>query len=316
MIHFNSDATLRDVLNEEKLKDFSPYFYYSFPSEIYNKKIDDTSWYARDAINWFYDKTIEGKTSIIHFKKNANLMQISHKNHAKFAFIVSGGGFVCIDTAHEGTPIGKELFDQGYDIFLLTYRLKENASLNKTTTDINNALSYIVKNKEKLNVQMEDFMLVGGSAGAYVAASYCSNNRGYIKHNNPKPGCLCLLYPIVDFRVPEENIKTTIIGSDPTIFLMNKYSITNHVKGTFPPTFIVHSKDDDCVPYENSEMMVEALKKNGVKHQYILFESGWHGASLANRCVVTRRSDLTEPMKDIRDWPSLVADFIFDILEK
>ena len=55
MTRFNSDATILDVLNDEGLKQYSKYFYYQFPNEINNKKIDDTSWYARDAINWFYD---------------------------------------------------------------------------------------------------------------------------------------------------------------------------------------------------------------------------------------------------------------------
>lgn len=283
MIRFDKNATLQDVLNDGKLKQFSSYFYYNFPPEIYQKRIDEVSWYARDAINWFYDKTIEGRTSIIFIDKNVNLMHISHNNHAKFAFIVSGGGFICIDTAHEGMPIGKELYAQGYDIFLLTYRLKENASLNNTTTDINRAFSYIVKNKEKLSVDINDFILIGGSAGAYVAASYCSNNRGYIKHNNPKPKCLCLLYPIVDFHVPEKFIKEFVIGKEPSKYLVDAYSTVNHVKGTFPPTFIVHCVDDDCVPYQQSVTLQKELERNNIKNQLLLFETGMHGWGIGKK---------------------------------
>ncbi len=286
MIRFDNNATLQDVLNDEKLKDFSKYFYYEFPNDIYSKKIDDTSWYARDAINWFYEKTLEGNTSIIHFdkhKKDVNLIQITRHGPSKFAFIVSGGGFICIDTAHEGIPIAKELYDKGYSVFLLTYSLGEHAKRNKTTDDINNAISYIKENKEKLNVDIKGFILIGGSAGAYITASYCSNNRGYIKHDNPKPKCLCLLYPIVDFHMSEKYIKEIVIGKNPSTYLINKYSVVNHVKGTFPPTFIVHSKDDDAVSYMQSKSLHDFLEKNKIKNELVIYETGNHGWGIGKK---------------------------------
>lgn len=283
MSHFNSESTIKDVLLNKELKIFAPFFYYRFPEEIINKRIDDTSWYAREAINWFYDKTLEGKTSIHHLNKSVNLMQISHRRAAKFAFLVSGGGFVNIDTAHEGIPIGKELYEKGYDVFLFTYRLGKSAKLDNTTKDINKAIAYIIKNKIELNVDVKDFILIGGSAGAYVAESYCSNNRGYIKHNNPHPKCLCLLYPITDFSLRETTIKNVVIGDNPSRYLISKYSIVNHVKGTFPPTFIVHSKDDDCVNVEQSIRLHKSLTKNGIKNELMLLESGRHGWGIGKK---------------------------------
>ena len=286
MTRFNSDATILDVLNDEGLKQYSKYFYYQFPNEINKKKIDDTSWYARDAINWFYDMVSLKRTSIIYFNKlnkNINLIHISHKNNSNFAFVVSGGGLVCIDTAHEGISIGKELYNKGYDVFLLTYRLKENATLNKTTNDINKAIEYIKKNRNILKVDIKDFLLIGGSAGAYIAGSYCSNNRGYHVIDNPKPKCLCLLYPIVDFHVKEKNIKQIIIGENPSDYLKNKYSVLGHTKETFPPTFIVHCKDDACVPYSQSESLHIELEKNHIKNKMLLFSTGNHGWGIGKK---------------------------------
>lgn len=300
MSHFKDSDTIIDVLNSEELKDYSKFFYFNFPDIVLSKKIDDTSWYARDAINWFYDKKIEGKTSIYHFDKNhkdVNIIHISHKNHAKFVFIVSGGGLFCIDTAHEGIPIGKELFNQGYDVFLLTYRTREDAHLDSTTKDINNALSFIKENKNKLNVTLEDFLLIGGSAGAFLAGSYCSSNRGYIKYNNPKPKCLCLLYPIIDFHIEEKNIKEIVIGKNPSKYLVNKYSVTNHVKNTFPPTFIVHSLDDDCVPYQQSQLLYNDLKKSNIKSRLLLYKTGKHGWGIGKRL-------------ESEEWLDIFIDFV------
>ena len=70
MTRFNSDATIQDVLNDKELKEYSEFFYYKFPLDINNKRIDDTSWYAREAINWFYEKKVEKKTTLRYKKRS------------------------------------------------------------------------------------------------------------------------------------------------------------------------------------------------------------------------------------------------------
>ena len=286
MIRFNSDATLQDVLDEESLKPFSEYFYYKFDLETYKLRIDETSWYARDGINWFYEQNLQKKASIFYFdknNKNVNLIGISQEKRSKFVLIVAGGGFVFIDTAHEGFPLAKELYNKGYSVFFLTYSVAPNAKSNKTTEDIHKAVSFLVENKDQLNIDLKDFILIGGSAGGYIAASYCSNNRGYLKYNNPKPGCLCLLYSIVDFHNEEKYIKKFVIGKNPSNYLIDKYSVTNHVKGTFPPTFIAHSIDDECVSYFQSKKLHESLDKNNIKNQFMLYKTGNHGWGIGKK---------------------------------
>ena len=89
---------------------------------------------------------------------------------------------------------------------------------------------------------------------------------------------------IIDFlSYLEDNIKHLVIGENPTHYLLDKYSVTNHVKGTFPSTFIVHSKDDDCVPYLQSIELHKALDKNKIKNEFVLFETGKHGWGIGKK---------------------------------
>ena len=286
MNRFDENATLQDVLDEKQLKGYSEYFYFEFPQEICGKRIDDLSWYARDAINWLYEKKIQGKVSIHHFdphQSDVNLIHVSYGRRTGFALIVSGGGLICIDTAHEGIPIGKELYDRGYDVFFLTYRLRKRARRDNATKDLHHAMAYIKEHADEFQIDLNDFLLIGGSAGAYIAASYCTNNLGYIKYGNPKPKALCLLYPVVEFHGEEKNIKEIVLGKEPSRYLLDKYSVPNHVKGTFPPTFLLHCKDDDCVPYQQSETLYRSLLKNGIQSELHLFEFGKHGWGIGKK---------------------------------
>jgi len=50
----------------------------------------------------------------------------------------------------------------------------------------------------------------------------------------------------------------------------------NITKG-FPATLIYHSRDDSLVPFEDSENLVEALKKHGVEHIFVALDKQGHG---------------------------------------
>ena len=98
------------------------------------------------------------------------------------------------------------------------------------------------------------------------------------------------------------------------IELEKKLDVPSNVTNLYPPTFIWTTKDDGAVPYVNSTLFAEKLKEVGVKHELYVFESGWHGSSVCNRSCY-KKEDITEKMKDIRDWASLAADFIFGLFD-
>ena len=62
--------------------------------------------------------------------------------------------------------------------------------------------------------------------------------------------------------------------------LIDAYSVENRVSDKTPPTFIVHSQDDEAVPVQNSLLYYDQLIKYKVPAEMHLFPSGGHGYSL------------------------------------
>lgn len=55
------------------------------------------------------------------------------------------------------------------------------------------------------------------------------------------------------------------------------YMPVKNVKRDYPPTILIHGTDDSDVPYEQSVMMAEQLKKHGVEHKLITVPGAEHG---------------------------------------
>lgn len=55
------------------------------------------------------------------------------------------------------------------------------------------------------------------------------------------------------------------------------YMAVKNVSGNYPPTFLIHGTDDTDVPYEQSVMMAEQLKKHGIEHRFVTIPNAEHG---------------------------------------
>lgn len=55
-----------------------------------------------------------------------------------------------------------------------------------------------------------------------------------------------------------------------------QYSGAYHIDPDFPPLAILHSRTDDVVPYQQSELLVEQLQATGVPHESYFFDGGGH----------------------------------------
>ena len=64
------------------------------------------------------------------------------------------------------------------------------------------------------------------------------------------------------------------------------FMAVKNVDANYPPTVMIHGMEDTDVPFEQSVMMVEQLKKHGVDHLLLAVENGEHGLVGADRAEI------------------------------
>jgi acetyl esterase/lipase len=197
----------------------------------------------------FYDFYTDQQKRDDPRKESTGLFFFRGTPGAPFAVICPGGGFTYVGSIHEGFPYAVELSGKGFNAFVLTYRVGDEAT---ATEDLAAALSYIFKNAETLEVGARDHSLWGSSAGARVAATIGSEGAaGSAGDDLPRPSVVVMAY-------------------------------TGHPRFSRddPPTFVTVSEDDRIVDVPTIERRVEALRNAGVEVEYRRYRHAGHGFGL------------------------------------
>jgi dipeptidyl aminopeptidase/acylaminoacyl peptidase len=80
-----------------------------------------------------------------------------------------------------------------------------------------------------------------------------------------------------------------LLGNSPSDSLIEHFSNETQVSGNTPPAFLVQSLDDGAVPFENSILYAQALRKHNINAELHLYQQGGHGYGLAKNNKGTER---------------------------
>ena len=213
-----------------------------------------------DVLNAMIDEVTGGLTIFYSFYSEQQKVEDPAKNdtglfffkgtpNAPFAIVCPGGGFSYVGSIHEGFPLALELSRQGYNAFVLKYRV---GSGRYAVEDLAVAMSYIFKNVESLGVGGADYSLWGGSAGARMVASIGTHGSfAFCGENLPSPAAIIMAY-------------------------------TGHSEfsKTDPPTFVVVGADDPIVNVATVERRVNAMRSAGIDVEYHRYQHTSHGFGL------------------------------------
>lgn len=207
------------------------------------------------------------------------------KNSA--VIICPGGGYAGLTYSFEGIETAKWLSSKGIQAFILKYRLPNDKSMkdrkNGPLQDAQQAIRYVRANAEKYGINKSQIGIIGFSAGGHLAstASTHYNDKVYESEYqvSARPDFSILIYPVItlDPALTHAGTREALIGKDAELALTDRFSSNKQVTKDTPPAFLVHALDDTVVPYENSILYANALRKTGVQCELHLYSAGDHG---------------------------------------
>mgnify|MGYP001097549857 FL=1 len=213
--------------------------------ETINTMID----YVNKGNRLFYDIYSETDKQADSRKDNTGLFFFRGEPGRPFAIVCPGGGFSYVGAIHEGFPLAIALSEMGYNAFSIQYR---TGGAQLACEDLAQAIDFIMRNAEELQVSTEDYSLWGGSAGARMAAYLGSySTQGFINATHERPVAVIMGY-------------------------------TGHSEYTQndPPTYVIIGEDDAIASPATMRRRVENLQALGIDAEFHLLPDLRHGFGL------------------------------------
>ena len=201
----------------------------------------------------------------------------------KYVIVMSGNVLNKTSNLAEGYATAWQLHERGYAVFVLRYRVFQEAKDNAPVDDLGRAVQYITAHAETFGAQPEDYALLGYSSGGHLLGLFCGRELGYQKYKVPKPGALLLAYPINDFNEARPFYRLVM---DPAVCATRYYdnTISGSVDADYPPTYFWYGKNDNTLKLliysEQGPALEKALTESGVPHQRTVYNNAAHGIGL------------------------------------
>jgi acetyl esterase/lipase len=218
--------------------------------------------------------------------------------------IYPGGGYSILAIGHEGYDVAKRFTEMGIAAFVVKYRLPHDSIMidkkNGPLQDAQRAIQIVRENATKWNIKPDKIGIMGFSAGGHLASTAGTHfNKDYISNPNTtslRPDFMILVYPVISLSdsIGHQGSKNNLLGKGADEKLVKEYSNELHVTDKTPRTFLIHAKDDKGVPFANSIIFAEQLKKHKVPVEVYLYETGGHGFGMNNPTSNVRWMDLVE----------------------
>ena len=244
------------------------------------------------------------KLEIESCKNNTGTLEIyiNNNNHSDTIILVIPGGSYEFTSKRESDPTSNRFLSLGYNTAILHYSVHPFCH----PTQLNEG----VKSLEILSKKFKNIFCIGYSAGGHLTGLLGTNDIKY----NLKGIILC--YPVISFcEFCHEKSRQNYLGDLDNENNRILYSIQNRVNKNTVPCFIWTVKPDTLVDYNNTVLMIDALKKNNIKFISEIFETGVHGIALADS-TSKKGDDDNYVNKEVAKWVDKAVNFIEDIIKK
>lgn len=249
---FPVDMQISDNLTLKNINTILPWY-----SEINTDKTVEIVNYMKEKAGSgqqiFYDIYSDDEKKSDLDKQNTGLFFFKGNTGAKSAIVNAGGGFMYVAGMHDSFPHALELLKKGYNAFALIYR----PGARTACEDLARAIAFLHEHADELGIDMSDYSLWGGSAGARMAAwlgAYGTSAFGEKQY--PKPAAVIM-----------------------------QYTGLSEVTGDEPPTYACVGTSDGIASYRSMERYISRIKNNGTNAKIEVFDGLSHGFGLGQNTV-------------------------------
>lgn len=273
--NFTADARVVDVVNDESFDGFGRLIFPVDRQLGENMKLKDIGdimlWYSNvspqktvEIVNYmreerlaehqiFYPIYTEQEMKADPSKRNTGLFFFRGGPGNKVAILNAGGGFYYVGAMHDSFPHALELSKKGYNAFALIYRPDAQTACE----DLARAIAFLHEHADELGIDMKNYSLWGGSAGARMAAWLGSlGTETFGERAYPRPAAVIM-----------------------------QYTGLSEVYGNEPPTYNCVGTSDGIAPYGVMEQRIQRIRANGTNAEIDIYPGLPHGFGLGEGTV-------------------------------
>lgn len=249
---FPVDRTISSDLTLEDVGDILTWYTYVNPDKTV-EIVNDLGTRAAAGETVFYDIYTEEEKEEDPQKENTGLFFFRGDPGGKVAVCNAGGGFVYVGAMQDSFPHALELSQNGYNAFALIYRPGSQTACE----DLARAIAFLHEHAEELDIDMTDYSLWGGSAGARMAAWLGSyGTQAFGEDAYPQPAAVIM-----------------------------QYTGLSEVTGEEPPTYNCVGTSDGIASYRTMEDRISRIQEQGTDAEIDVFEGLPHGFGLGEGTI-------------------------------
>ncbi|MBZ0286411.1 MAG: alpha/beta hydrolase [Anaerolineae bacterium] len=231
---------------------------------------------------------------------------------------IHGGAWQSGDR-YQDEELCQQIARYGFACLSIDYRLSGEAIFPAAIRDCKCAVRYLRANAASLGIIPEQIGAWGASAGAHLAVLLgTSAGVPELEGDGGWAGYSSAVQAVCDWFGPTDFLRMSdfpsVIDHDAadapeSLFVggkiqeyperVQKANPITYISASTPPVMIVHGKQDQIVPFNQSELLVAALVAQGIEAEFIPLENAGHGGAgfepdgtVFERCVAFMKRHL------------------------